>query len=73
MKILRIQQAIERALFGVTAEEAAAIRYKQIDQLIDQRVEQRLNRLYAALEEDLEQDSDTTPEDPDRTADSRSA
>ena len=66
---MKIQQMIERALFGATAEEAAAVRLK----LIDQRIEQRLDRLADALEQGLEQDSDTTPEDPDRPADSRSA
>lgn len=70
---MNLRQHIERALFGATAEEAAAMRLRLIDKLIDQRIEQRLDRLADALEQDLEQDSDTTPEDPDRPADSRSA
>lgn len=57
---MTIRQAIERALFGASAEEIVALRVK----LIDQRVQRALDRLADALEQDSasEQDSERQEE-----------
>jgi hypothetical protein len=46
--------AVERALFGATAEEAVAARIA----LIDQRVERALDRIVDGLAEDEDKDKD---------------
>ena len=51
---MNIRQAIERALFGASAEDMVALRVK----LVDQRVQRALDRLAEALEQDSASEQD---------------
>jgi hypothetical protein len=56
--IKKALEAVERAMFGATAEEKVAMQLK----LIDLRVENRLARLVAALDEPDETEEEGKPE-----------
>lgn len=60
---MKILDTIERALFGASAAEAVEMRVE----LAARRIERRI---IAALEQD---EDDSTPEDPDKTAENASA